>query len=303
VVVMELQARFDEEANLEWTEALRAEGARVSVGVPGLKVHSKMLLISRNEKGVLRDYACIGTGNFNEDTATQFSDMLLMTANPEVTHEVFRVFRFIQKPFKRFQYQHLLVSPFSFRDSLQEFIDAEMAAAREGAPCGIDIKLNNLSDPSIVAHLYRASQAGVPIRLNVRSMFSVRAGQPGLSDNIQAMAIVDRYLEHARILRFHNRGEEKIYIGSADWLPRNLDRRIEVMVPIYEASIRQQICALLDAQWRDNTKARVLDAEHSNRMRRDGAAAFHAQHDHYRLYGAEIPPAPWIPTTATQPSI
>lgn len=284
-VVMELQARFDEEANLEWTEILRAEGARVSVGVPGLKVHAKVLLISRKEKGQLRDYACIGTGNFNEETATHFSDMLLMTADPEITHEVFRVFRFIHKPYKRHEYHHLLVSPFSFRRSLEHFIDAEIEAAREGRPSGIDIKLNNFSDPALVARLYRASQAGVPIRLNVRSMHSLRAGIEGVSENIEAMAILDRYLEHARILRFHNRGDERVYIGSADWLPRNLDKRIEVMVPIYDDTIRQQITALMDTQWRDNVKARILDADLSNRKRpRDGGPRVHAQIDHYELY-------------------
>lgn len=282
-VIMELQARFDEEANILWTERLREEGARVMVGVPGLKVHAKICLITRRERGKDRKYACIGTGNYNEDTARIFSDMMLMTADPALTEELDDVFRLIRKPYRPRTFENLLVSPVNMRSGITARIDKEVVAAQEGREAWIDVKMNNLSDDRIVAKLYEASAAGVRVRLNVRGMYSLKAGVPGMSENIEAMALIDRYLEHGRIIGFANDGDPEVWIGSADWLPRNFDKRIEVMTPIRDPGHKQLLCDMFELQWRDNRQARILDPELKNEFRPADEPAVRSQTDAYDL--------------------
>lgn len=267
-VVMELQARFDEENNIMWSQRLQDAGATVIFGVPGLKVHSKLLLVTRMEGTRKVRYARIGTGNFNEDTARVYSDHSLFTSDERLTSEVETMFRFFERNFEVGEYRHLLVSPFFMRNRIYALIDKEMELARAGHDAYCIIKLNNLVDRGMIDRLYEAGAAGVKVTLIVRGMCSLRAGVPGLSDNITAISIVGRFLEHSRVFIFGNGGDEQYYITSADLMTRNLDMRSEVACPIYSPEIRKQIRTMIDIQLRDNVKARILDPDRCNTYRR-----------------------------------
>jgi polyphosphate kinase len=267
-VVMELQARFDEEANIYWTQLLRDAGAHVIDGVPGLKVHAKLCLITRHEEGKKVRYASIGTGNFNESTATIYSDHSFFTVESKITREVKKVFDFFNNNYKVTTYKHLLVAPWYMRKKLIRLIRNESKNAAQGKPAYIHIKLNSLVDRDMISELYKASQEGVNIRIIARSICSLVPGVEGVSDNIEAISIVDKYLEHSRILIFCNDDNPLYYISSADWMIRNLDNRVEVAAPIYDPDIQKELRTFFDIQWADNTKARILDKEGSNKLRR-----------------------------------
>ena len=266
-VVMELQARFDEADNVYWSERLQEEGVRVINGVPGLKVHAKLILITRvsHRKTVL--YANVGTGNFNETTARIYTDDSLFTADERITAEVNRVFGFLENNYRRTTFKHLLVSPYDTRRRLTKLIDTEIKNARRGRPAHIILKVNNLEDSGLIRKLYEASQAGVEVRLMVRGMFSLVPGVKDVSEGIEATAILDRFLEHSRVMAFANGGAEKLYIASGDWMERNVDHRVEVACPIYDPSLKKQLRDVLDIVWNDNVKARVLDKDLKNRYR------------------------------------
>jgi polyphosphate kinase len=281
--VIELQARFDEEANIYWSNKLQEEGAHVINGVPGLKVHCKLAWIRRREKGRLRDYAYIGTGNFHEGTARVYGDEGLLTADPEIAGEVGRLFSFFKQTFRAGNYNHLIVSPFSMRDFFIRMIDNEIAIAKSGKRGFVLLKMNSLIDPEMMHKIYEAARAGVKIRLIVRGIFGLLTEKDGVSENIEAISIVDKYLEHSRIFMFGNGGDEKFYISSADWMPRNLDRRIEVACPIYNKEIQEELRTMLKIQLRDNTKSRILDNELSNKYSRQHLEGrFRAQEDYYQ---------------------
>lgn len=263
-VVVELQARFDEAANIQWANRLTEAGVRVLFGLTSLKIHSKLCLISRREGEQLVRYAHIGTGNFNEKTAKIYTDFSLFTCHPEIANEVSGVFEFIDQPYRHPRFAHLLVSPINFRRHLYRLIDAEIANARAGLSTGITVKVNNLVDKEVVDRLYSASQAGVPVRLIVRGMCSLVPGIAGISDNISVISIVDRFLEHPRVMCFHNNGDPRVFIASADWMTRNLDHRIEVGTPIYDERLKKRILDILNIQLNDTVKARIIDAEQSN---------------------------------------
>ncbi len=263
--VVELAARFDEEANIEWAQWLTEEGIEVIFGVPGLKVHSKLFLIERKESGGGRYYSYIGTGNFNENTSKLYTDFALFTADQDIGGDIRNVFDFLKYTYKRPNYRNLIVSPHSSRSELEYLIETEITNAEEGFRAALMFKCNNLTDPSIIALLYKASQAGVQIRLIVRGMCSIVPEIPGVSDNIQAISIVDRYLEHARAYVFHNKGNPSYYIGSADLMTRNIDYRVEVLCPVADTSIQIVIQDILDQQWFDNVKSRRLDAAQNNK--------------------------------------
>lgn len=265
-VVLELRARFNEQENIQWGNLLTREGVKVILGVPGLKVHSKLCLITRKEEKELVHYACIGTGNFNEITSKVFSDQMLWTANPSITKEVFKLFEFFQKNYKIGRYHHLLVSPFTMRYKMIMMIRQEIQAARNGQKAAISIKCNNLVDPEIITKLYDAAKAGVEVQLNVRGMFSLISGSAEENYYIPSIGIIDRYLEHSRIFYFFNGGKENIYISSADLMSRNLDRRVEVTVPIFDPDMKKQLIEFLNLQWKDNTSARILDNDLTNRI-------------------------------------
>lgn len=266
--IIELQARFDEEANIYWANKLQEEGATVIYGVPGLKVHTKLFLITRKEGNKIINYAHVGTGNFNRDTACVYTDHSLLTSDPRITDEVAKVFMFYSDNFKTGTYKHLLVSPFFMRKRINGLIKKEIENAKNKKPAYIILKLNNLVDTEIIKKLYEASGAGVKIKLIIRGTCSLVAGVKGLSANIEAISIVDKFLEHSRVLIFCNGGAEKYYLSSADWMARSFDFRSEIAVPIYDTAIQQQLRKIIDVLWADNTKARISGSNQVNEYRK-----------------------------------
>jgi len=281
--VVELQARFDEEANILWGNKLQEEGVKVIYGVPGLKVHSKLLLITRVKDDVTQRYAAIGTGNFNEDTARIYTDHLLLTTNLKITNEVLKAFNFFNVNYKKDNYYHLVLSPFSLRNRINLLIENEIKFARSGKKAYIHLKLNNITDSEIINNLYEASNAGVSIKLIIRGMISLVPGVKDLSENIKAIGIVDRFLEHSRFMIFCNGGNEEIYISSADLMTRNIEHRIEVTCPVFDKSIKNELKHIFDIQWNDNLKARKLDASLTNKFVKPGKEPFQSQVEVYKF--------------------
>ena len=266
-MVLELRARFNEQENIEYGSMLDKENVKVILGVPGLKVHSKLCLISRKENKETKKYAFVGTGNFNEVTAKVFSDQLLCTTDPNITREVTRVFDFFDRNYKIGRFQHLLVSPFTMRKKMISMIKQEITNAKSGMEARIYLKCNNLVDAEIISKLDEAARCGVDVRLNIRGMFSMFTSSADGKVNIPAIGMIDRYLEHSRLYYFYNGGEEKVYISSADFMSRNLDRRVEVAVPIYDKDIKEELIDFFNLQWKDNCATRILDNDLSNKIR------------------------------------
>ena len=267
-VMVEPQARFDEGANIAWANEYQRNGVRVILGVQGLKVHSKLCLVNRREHGKMRHYTALGTGNFNELSAKVFSDHLLLTANQEIGEDAVAIFEFFERTYKPPKLKHLVAAPFHLRDFIKKRIKIEITNAREGLPAGLSLKVNNLSDLETIDLLYEAANAGVKVRLIVRGMFSLITGPDSPAPSIQAIGIVDKYLEHSRVLIFQNRNSPLVYLSSADLLPRNLDGRIETVFPILDSKLRKQLVEIFEIQWSDNVKARILNKTLSNRLRR-----------------------------------
>ena len=263
--VIELHARFDEQANMEWARILTEAGVKVNFGVPSLKCHSKLCLIGRHEKNKRTYYAHVGTGNFHEKTAKIYTDFSLFTNNGDITNEVALVFDFIAHSYKKTSFKHLVVSPIGTRDWINKSIDNEIKLAKKGLKAEILIKMNNVDDKQVIDKLYEASGAGVKIKMVVRGMCTLIPGVEGLSENIEVISIVDRFLEHTRFTVFHNSGDPRVTISSADWMTRNIERRVEVGCPIYDPAIKQQIIHIFNLQWSDKTKARVIDKKQQNR--------------------------------------
>ncbi len=266
---VEIKARFDEAANLEWGERLEKAGVRVHYSFPGVKVHSKLALVRRLEGGEPRLYAYLATGNFHEETAKIYSDFSLFTCDKRLTGEVSQVFSFLEniKPPSK-EFEHLLVGKFNLRPAFYLLIDNEIAAAKRRKPASIILKINSIEDKDIIAKLYEASQAGVKIKIIVRGICCLVPGIKGLSDNIEVISIVDRFLEHARVLIFHNGGDERMFLSSADWMERNLSYRIETTFPVYAPELKKEIRTLIDLQLNDNVKARIIDRNDQNVYRR-----------------------------------
>ncbi|EJE4173144.1 polyphosphate kinase 1 [Vibrio parahaemolyticus] len=263
-VVVELQARFDEEANIEWSKVLTEAGVHVIFGAPGLKIHSKLLMISRREGDDIIRYAHIGTGNFHEKTARIYTDFSLLTADQEITNEVRNVFGYIENPYRPVKFNHLMVSPRNSRTQIYRLIDNEIANAKAGKKAGLTIKVNNLVDKGIVTRLYAASNAGVKINMIIRGMCALVPGIEGVSENIRIISIVDRFLEHPRVVITHNDGDPQVYISSADWMTRNIDHRIEVAAPVRDPRLKQRIIDITNIHFTDTVKARLIDKEMSN---------------------------------------
>ncbi|EHR6473391.1 RNA degradosome polyphosphate kinase [Vibrio parahaemolyticus] len=263
-VVVELQARFDEEANIEWSKVLTEAGVHVIFGAPGLKIHSKLLMISRREGDNIIRYAHIGTGNFHEKTARIYTDFSLLTADQEITNEVRNVFGYIENPYRPVKFNHLMVSPRNSRTQIYRLIDNEIANAKAGKKAGLTIKVNNLVDKGIVTRLYAASNAGVKINMIIRGMCALVPGIEGVSENIRIISIVDRFLEHPRVVITHNDGDPQVYISSADWMTRNIDHRIEVAAPVRDPRLKQRIIDITNIHFTDTVKARLIDKEMSN---------------------------------------
>ncbi|WP_010181138.1 polyphosphate kinase 1 [Glaciecola sp. HTCC2999] len=269
-VVVELRARFDEEANIQWSKRMTDAGIKVVFGNPNIKIHSKLCVISREERNQTVHYAHFGTGNFNEKTAKIYTDYSLFTRNQELAQEALDVFDFIINPYRNVKFKHLQVSPVNSRLKIQSFIRTEIQNYNQDLPSGITLKVNNLVDKELIDDLYRASQAGVNIRIIVRGMCSLIPGVAGLSDNITIISIVDRFLEHPRVMLFENAGDKRVFISSADWMTRNMDGRIEVGAPIYSQRLIEQIDTTLNLQFQDTLKARIIDQEQSNQYVKRG---------------------------------
>ena len=280
--VVELKARFDEESNMHWAEKLQRAGAHVIFTPAELKCHAKLLLITRREgdADAPRRYAYLSTGNFNEATAGLYADHALFTANPEIAAEVDQIFRYFVTGEAPTQLKHLLVAPFTLRKQLLKLIATEMANAKRGKEAYILLKINSLEDAGMIAALYEASQAGVRIELLIRGIGSLVPGQPGLSENITQRGLIDRYLEHARIYVFASGGPEKVYLSSADWMTRNLDRRVEVAFPILDENLRAEVRHLLDLERADNVKAR--DFENNLLLSAEGEPPVRTQEAEYQ---------------------
>ena len=277
-VVIELLARFDEESNIKWSKRLQEAGVEVVFGVEGLKIHSKLVYIQCKSG----DIACIGTGNLHEGNAKVYTDYMMMTARPQIVREVKKVFEFISKPFKPVKFRELLVSPNEMKPKILRLISDEIRNAKEGLEAWIKVKINHITDEDVVAKLYEASQAGVKISLLVRGNCSLVPGLPGVSENISALGVIDTYLEHARILIFANGGNPKYFLGSADWMPRNLVNRIEVLTPVYDEQLQHDLERTIDYGLRDTTNARIVDGRGGNQFKE--GAPFRSQEQLYVDY-------------------
>ncbi len=261
---VELKARFDEESNITSASQMEQAGIKVYYSFPGLKVHSKLLIITRKMTHSEKDYAYLSTGNFNEKTAQIYCDMALFTCDQRITSELRTVFSYLSREKERVKFKNLLVAPFNMRKYFNQLIDNEIKNAENGKQAEIIIKLNSLQDPKLIQRLYKASNAGVKIRLIVRGICCLIPGVKNMSEHIEAISIVDRFLEHARIYIFHNDGNPLVFSGSADWMSRNLNRRIELIFPIYDRNLKQEIFDLVNLQLKDNTKARLIDEKQKN---------------------------------------
>jgi polyphosphate kinase 1 len=282
-VQIELQARFDETANIHYAEQLQREGVNTIFGIRGLKVHSKIGVIEREENGKTYRYGFISTGNFNESSAKIYTDYTLFTAHQEILDEINRVFKFFDTPFQVFQYKHLLVSPHYTKTTFLSLIDREIALAKEGKEAFLKLKMNGLTNEEMIEKLYEASQAGVKIQMIVRGVCGLLPQVQGLSENIEVISIVDRFLEHSRLYIFGNDGNPLYYISSADWMSRNLNNRVEVSCPIYQKDIQQQLWDTFHLAWNDRVKARIIDKDQQNayRSQQQGQSSQEAIYNYY----------------------
>ena len=279
--IVELLARFDEESNIKWSKRMQEEGVNVIFGVEGLKIHSKLLLIE-SKKG---NIACIGTGNFHEGNARIYTDYLMMTARPKIVNEVAKVFDFIDRPFSHVRFNELLVSPNSMKSRILRMLDNEIRNANEGKEAWLKMKINHITDIDVVSKLYQASKAGVKIDILIRGNCSIVPGLAKMSENIRCVGIIDRYLEHSRILIFCNGGKPKYYLGSADWMPRNLINRIEVMTPVYDEELQSDLMRTISYGMRDTLNGRVVDGRGTNNFVE--GEPFRSQEELYKRYVEE----------------
>ncbi len=283
-VIIELKARFDEANNIHWSNVLQENGIRVIFGVPGLKVHSKLILVSRKIGKQKEMFAHIGTGNFHEGTAKIYGDYSLFSSDTRITNEVEKLFAFFESNYLRLSFRHLIVSPYSTRRKFISLIDNEIKNSKAGKEAKITLKLNNLTDDLLIKKLYEASNNGVKIDLIIRGICCLVPNIPKQSENIKVISIVDRFLEHVRTMIFHNDGNELFYISSADWMQRNLDNRIEVTTPIFDKKIQKVIKKMINIQLADNVKARIIDKDRSNKYVKNDEDQIRSQIETYKYF-------------------
>jgi polyphosphate kinase len=284
-VQIELQARFDEASNIYYAEQMQTEGINLIFGIKGLKVHSKICVIERIEFGKLKRYGFVSTGNFNESTAKVYTDVTLFTCHQQILKDIDKVFDFFDVNFRVHRYKHLIVSPHYTRSRFYKLIDREIHNAQAGCEAYIKLKMNSVSDFAMIDKLYEASRAGVKIQLQIRGICSLIPGVKGMSENIEAISIVDNYLEHSRIYIFANKGEPEVFISSADFMTRNLDGRVEVTCPIYDENIKKELIDIFNIGWKGNVKARYHSEKLDNKYRVRGQnPIFRAQLETYNYY-------------------
>ncbi len=283
-VLVELKARFDEARNLDRADELQRAGAQIVYGVKGLKTHAKICMIIRREAGHLRRYVHLGTGNYNESTSRLYTDLSYLTCKPEYGNDASLFFNAVSGRSKLLRFQRLVPAPTLMKPTLLDLIAGEAERAKQGLPARIVAKVNSLQDPEIISALYKASRAGVEIKLNIRGICCLKPGDPRHSKNIEVISVIDRFLEHARLFHFHQGGDSKVYIASADWMTRNLEKRVELMIPIEEPALKRRLIRILDTFFQDNTQAsRMLPdgtSERITRTKRD--KAFRAQEHFYQ---------------------
>ena len=285
VVQIELQARFDEASNISYAELMKFEGIELIFGIKGLKVHSKICYIERIEDGKMMRYGLVSTGNFNESTAKVYTDVTLLTANQQILKDMSKVFEFFDVTYRLYRYKHLIVSPHYTRSKFYRLIEREIMYAKLGKPAFIKLKMNSLSDTKMAQKLYDASRAGVKIQLQIRGICVLIPGAKDMSENIEAISIVDNYLEHSRVYIFGNSGNAEVYISSADFMSRNLDGRVEVTCPILDNHIKQELIDSFDVGWKGNVKARIHSENLDNKYRiRGDQPVFRAQLETYNYY-------------------
>jgi polyphosphate kinase len=286
IVQIELQARFDEANNISYAEQMQQEGIELIFGIKGLKVHSKICVIDRMEEGKIKRYGFISTGNFNETTAKFYTDVTLLTSHNQILKDVTKIFEFFDINYRLYRYKHLIVSPHYSRSKFNKLIDREIYNAQAGRPAYINLKMNSLSDFQMIDKLYEASNAGVKMKLQIRGICSLIPGLKGMSENIEAISIVDNFLEHSRVFIFGNDGNPQVFISSADFMTRNIDGRVEVTCPIYQEDIKKQLIETFEVGWKGNVKARLHSEKLDNkyRVRKEGESVFRAQHETYNYY-------------------
>lgn len=282
-VSIELQARFDEANNIKYAERMQREGIHLIFGVTGLKVHAKACFIERLEDGNLKRYGFISTGNFNENTAKIYTDYTLFTSNQSILKDIKKVFEFFEVNYRIKKYKHLIVSPHYTRDTFSAMIDQEIMNHKQGKPAGIKFKLNSLSDSAMIDKLYEASRAGLPVKLIIRGINCLIPGVKGMSENIEAISVVDKFLEHTRLYIFENEGNPNIYISSADLMTRNLDNRVEISCPIYNDDIKKQLLETFEICWKENVKARDF-SKLKNAYRKSKGKEVRSQFETYDYY-------------------
>jgi polyphosphate kinase len=285
-VMLELKARFDEEANLEWKNVLEDEGVKVILGIPNMKVHAKICIIKKRSGNKTVQYGFVSTGNLNEKTANFYGDHCLLTSNRNIMADINRIFHYLESPLAHAESliacKTLMVSPVGMRKSLIQLIDNEIKEAKKGNPAAITLKLNSLSDITLIEKLNLASHAGVNVNLIIRGIYSAKVRQKKKDSDLRAISIVDEFLEHARVLIFHNRGENLVYISSADWMVRNLDHRVEAACPVMDPDLKKELQDILDIQLADNVKARILDEDfHNNYVNSQGSKKVRSQQEIY----------------------
>ena len=283
-VSIELQARFDEQANIDYAEQMEADGVNLLFGVKGLKVHSKMCVIEREEDKKLKRYGFISTGNFNESTAKIYTDFTLFTSNQKLLKDIYKVFDFFETNYKLFSYKHIITSPHYTKSKLFKLIDNEIENVKHGKPAFIKLKLNSISSYQMVDKLYEASRSGVKIQMIVRGICCLVPGISGMSENIEIISIVDKFLEHTRLFVFCNNNDPKVYISSADFMTRNIENRVEVTCPIFDEDIKQELLDIFDICWNDNVKARILNETQNNQYKRNNLPKVRAQFETYNYY-------------------
>jgi len=278
---VEIKARFDEEINIKSAEDMQKAGVKVLYSLPGIKVHAKIGLITRMEETGLKNYAYLSTGNFNEKTARLYTDYGFFTADPHITSEVEHVFEYLEGKDTGYEFQHLLVAQYGMRQKFQAMVEKEIENAKKGLPAAITIKVNSLEDERMIKKLYEANNAGVKVRMIVRGICCLVTGVKDMSEHISAISIVDRFLEHDRVYIFHNGGNEKIYLSSADWMKRNLSRRIEVAFPVYNEELKSMVKDIVNIKLNDNVKARIIDEKQTNMYRSSEGQQHRSQYEIY----------------------
>ncbi len=284
MVSIEIQARFDEQANIDYAQQMENEGISLFFGVQGLKVHSKMCVIEREEGQKVIRYGIISTGNFNESTAKVYTDFTLFTANQSILKDINKVFSFFEVNYKIYRYKHIITSPHYTQLAIFKHIDAEITNVKQGKSGYIWLKMNSISSHKMIDKLYEASRAGVKIKMIVRGICCLIPGVKGMSENIEVISIVDKFLEHTRLYILGNNNEPKIYISSADWMTRNIDNRVEVSCPIYDDDIKQELMDTFNIAWNDNVKARILNDSQNNEYKINNQPKVRSQYAIYDYY-------------------